>query len=353
MNLENYDSSFFDNQLRHKQAFAAWRLPGNHNINAVCCNVDDVIECEHINNNVSGFIFAPFICNTNNRILILPDKFEPISTTTSDDYKLGQGCSLAAHCATRQQYVHKIDKTLSMIDADMPKIVLSRCQWFAQSNASIVPQLFSVLCEIQPESFVYQVFIPRAGYWIGASPEMLLSVDDSAAATMAVAGTQPAANVDWTDKERNEQRWVSKFISSILDNNQITYTCSDTHTCLSGNIAHLRTRFSFSLNNSAIGSLLNQLHPTPAVCGLPVDKARQAIAELEGYNRSYYTGYVGFANKQTTNMYVNIRCLQAFSDGLMLYAGGGITAQSLPDSEWQETELKMANLLSIIKKIIR
>ena len=76
------------------------------------------------------------------------------------------------------------------------------------------------------------------------------------------------------------------------------------------------------------------------------------IRETENYNREYYSGYLGTLDKKgNAELYVNLRCLQVFSNKTIIYAGGGITAGSNPLAEWEETELKSRNMLSAIEKM--
>jgi isochorismate synthase len=94
-------------------------------------------------------------------------------------------------------------------------------------------------------------------------------------------------------------------------------------------------------------NLTKAFHPTPAVCGVPLQKAKEVIAELEPHKRSYYTGYLGIVSpNKELNLFVNLRCLQVLPNRLALYLGGGITANSNAEKEWAETNFKAETLLS-------
>ena len=112
----------------------------------------------------------------------------------------------------------------------------------------------------------------------------------------------------------------------------------------------LKTDFLFQLKETGfLGDLLKELHPTPAVCGLPKDKAYQFITEHEGYDRRYYSGYVGWIDPEGhTDIYVNLRCMEIRSTETKLYAGGGILPSSEVRSEWKETGEKMKTMMSLI-----
>ena len=126
-------------------------------------------------------------------------------------------------------------------------------------------------------------------------------------------------------------------------------------TVVAGNILHLNTEFIVDMkatNFPQLGSvMLALLHPTSAVCGMPLDRAFQFLIEHEGYDREFYSGYLGPINFQNqTNLYVNLRCLQLLEKEAIVYAGAGITQDSDPEKEWEETELKMNTLLQVLRR---
>ena len=103
-------------------------------------------------------------------------------------------------------------------------------------------------------------------------------------------------------------------------------------------------------NFPQLGSvMLKLLHPTSAVCGMPLENSLAFLKSHEGYNRQFYSGYLGPVNvKKESLIYVNLRCMQLFPDRVRLYAGAGVTADSVAETEWNETEMKMLTLQKII-----
>ena len=97
-------------------------------------------------------------------------------------------------------------------------------------------------------------------------------------------------------------------------------------------------------------------HPTPAVCGLPAKKAKNFILENENYNREFYSGFLGEINipKSTKNkkshLFVNLRCMSLENNIARIYVGGGITKDSIPEKEWEETVSKSFTMKSVLKK---
>ena len=95
--------------------------------------------------------------------------------------------------------------------------------------------------------------------------------------------------------------------------------------------------------------MLELLHPTSAVCGMPKAEAMQFILENENYDREFYSGYLGPINiNNASNIFVNLRSMKICQNTAHIYAGAGITEDSDPEKEWNETEIKMKTMLNIL-----
>jgi isochorismate synthase len=106
-------------------------------------------------------------------------------------------------------------------------------------------------------------------------------------------------------------------------------------------VAHLRTRITATMEGRSIEDLVDALHPTPAVCGLPVEAALERISQWEDRDRELYAGFWGpWSADGRMELFVNIRCMRLFHDRAELHVGAGITAGSDPAREWEETEHK-------------
>jgi isochorismate synthase len=120
-------------------------------------------------------------------------------------------------------------------------------------------------------------------------------------------------------------------------------------------VIHLKTDFDVDMvatNFPQLGTtMLTLLHPTSAVCGMPLQVSLDYIRKHEGYDRQFYSGFLGPLNIEGEScMHVNLRCMQLFANNAVLYAGAGVLADSDPDKEWAETEMKMNTLGRIIGK---
>jgi isochorismate synthase len=242
------------------------------------------------------------------------------------------------------------------------KIVPARAKLIDLDPDADLLDIFDRLCENYPHAFVSLTSSDAYGSWIGASPELLVQVDKSMTfRTAAIAATQPFSasddlkKVSWTQKEIEEQALVERYTISCFKKIRLReYDEHGPRTVRAGNLVHLKTDFSVDMqatNFPQLGSVMLQLlHPTSAVCGMPLEPALQFLRMNEQLDRELYSGYLGPVNIQSeTQLYVNLRCMQIMSDSrATLYAGAGVTIDSLPSAEWEETVMKMNTLHRVV-----
>lgn len=248
---------------------------------------------------------------------------------------------------SEKDYLNKIQQVIDFIkENELSKLVISRRKLVNFKSQKInLTQTFLNLCEAYPNAFVY-VFIQNEKCWIGAFSEVLgkFNKETSEFQTMSLAGTTPLEE-NWTAKELEEQQPVTDYISAILKDYSAEVKQSETYNHPSGNIKHLRTDFKAQIQRSDLEKIISELHPTPAVCGFPKEFCQNAIAQFEDHSRSFYAGYIKVETDETIQYFVNLRCAEIFQNAALLYVGGGITADSSPKKEWQETELKAGAVL--------
>jgi isochorismate synthase len=247
------------------------------------------------------------------------------------------------------------------------KVVLSRTKQVDFAAEPDAVALFERLSMTYPSAFVAAVWLPEeAQTWICATPERLVSQDaDSVFRTVSLAGTQSALHPDgavkrpadavWTQKEIEEQALVSRYIIDCFKKIRLReYVESGPKTVMAGNLMHLRTDYAVDMratNFPQLGTvMLRLLHPTSAVCGMPRQAALSFIQAHETHNRELYAGFVGPVNVQgTSQLFVHLRCLKLEGTVATLYAGAGLTEDSVPAREWAETELKCQTLLRVLQ----
>ena len=185
----------------------------------------------------------------------------------------------------------------------------------------------------------------NSGTWMGASPEVLVHTKGNKSCTVALAGTKLVEDQSpWMAKEQHEQALVTNYIIDTLNTQQVkNIHLSAVQEVQAGHIKHLKTVIEFD----SLQGVERYLHPTPAVCGLPVSAAKSIITRFEKDDRSLYSGYLGITG-ELSKLYVNLRCMQIHDKYANLYVGAGITKDSDSLKEWQETETKadvMKNIL--------
>ena len=266
---------------------------------------------------------------------------------------------------SRAQFVDTVAEAVRAIEErEFHKVVPARQKLITLSPNFDLITAFQQLCKAYPEAFVSVFSLPKAGTWLGASPEVLVSTFQaegrSIFRTMALAGTQVAQgqdalkNASWRQKEIEEQAMVSRYIINCFKKIRLReYEENGPKTVAAGNLLHLRTDFTVdteATNFPDLGSVMLQLlHPTSAVCGMPKEASLDFLQRHEHYDRSFFSGYLGPVNvAEETHIFVNLRCAQLLEQQAVLYAGAGVTADSEPEKEWEETEMKMNTLLNVI-----
>ncbi|UMQ43587.1 chorismate-binding protein [Chryseobacterium sp. Y16C] len=247
---------------------------------------------------------------------------------------------------TKDEYLNNLDQVIEVIkDNQLPKLVYSRRKIFTDFNQIALKESFKNICNAYPNAFSY-ILINGENSWMGAFSEVLgkFNKQTHIFETMSLAGTLPVSE-SWSEKEIDEQKPVSSYIRDILKKYSGTLDESETYDHISGNIKHLRTDFKIKIQPEDLDTIIQELHPTPAVCGIPKDFCKENIQKLEKYPRELYAGYIKIETEESIQYFVNLRCSKLYKNAVHLFVGGGITAQSNPEKEWIETELKSEAVL--------
>ncbi len=273
---------------------------------------------------------------------------------------------------SKQDFIDLVKKGIAEIESEIfQKVVLSRTKQIILPADFDIINIFDKLCETYASAFVSAVSLPHLGVvWIGASPETLVSQDSKGIfRTMALAGTQSAYDADgnliktsealWRQKEIEEQSFVTRYIINCLKRIRVReFEEEGPKTVIAGNLMHLRTDIiidTVAINFPQLATvMLDLLHPTSAVCGMPKIPATEFILANEGYDREFYSGFLGPVNMQSSegevesHIFVNLRTMKLQENTATLYAGCGITADSNPEKEWNETEMKTQTLFKVL-----
>ncbi len=362
-------------QYKINLPFVAYRKPNSEEVNAMLQNNDQLDKVSDYSE--SGFVFAPFD-DREDAIIIPSDNAEVLNHTFNViSYECEKSHKENSSIQSKEFHINLVQKGIDSINSNhLVKVVLSRAETVELSETRPI-HLFNRLLQTYLTAFVYCWYHPKVGLWLGASPETLLRVEGNRYETMALAGTQlDNGNLDmvWRDKEKEEQQLVTNYIVSSLQSSagSQNINVSEVKTVKAGNLLHLQTNITGTLNFATLNfkNFLTSLHPTPAICGIPRDRAKQFILKNENYNREFYSGFLGELNfplkkmrsansrnvenqayasiKKVSNIYVNLRCVKLRNNEAMIYVGGGITKDSNPENEWVET----VNKTNTIKKVL-
>lgn len=247
----------------------------------------------------------------------------------------------------RLKVVHAIDEIGKGL---LNKVVLHTQIEVAYSKE--IHRLIHKVLAADTEGFRYSFYSAELGLWMGITPEVLVQSAHKDFKTMALAGTRKLEDLDtepFKEKERAEQAWVTKEIVELLNKSADFMHVGEVETVKAGKLAHLRTIIKGEIKpHLTTADIASVLHPTAAVCGYPKSLAYRYIEENEILNRSLYSGYLGRVQKESSSLYVNLRCMSYQEGMIKVYVGAGITADSDPELETEEIRIKTSTLASIL-----
>ncbi len=267
-----------------------------------------------------------------------------------------------ASAAPPSHYEHAVERAVERIRAgELEKVVLAReVRAHAPSPHDPAP-VFGALRELFPACYCWCVGTPEAAF-VGASPELLVRRDGQRAQTVALAGTtRRSADPSVDDhlgeqllqsaKDRAEQAIVARRIERTLDPVSLWVAAGEEPVLVKvHNVQHLATPIRAQLADPVPAvELVGMLLPTPAVGGEPREAALPLIPALEGLDRGWYAGAVGWTDLAEDGEFcVALRCALLRGRVAHLYAGCGIVSESVPAEELAETEVKLQALLPLL-----
>ena len=376
MNLPEQDIiQRIESMMQSSHSFALYRLPWTDECILVLQTKDVAEILTDITqlNGKRGFVIAPFRLSEDHPLMLIrPDivasGWEAISKALSYEEENVTLHSVKCHFTNTKTtlYERPLQEGLEgyrevftrfinpLQKKTFQKLVLSRMETCTLTEGFSPLRAFVKACNSYPRMMIYLCHTPVTGTWLGSTPEIILSGSTPHWKTVALAGTLPIVNgvepTEWNDKNKEEQGIVAEYVRKIIKKHGQKMTEKGPYTARAGQLVHLKTDFLFQLKETgSLGNLLKELHPTPAVCGLPKEEAYRFITENEGYDRRYYTGFIGWMDpKGQTDLYVNLRCMEIRSTEVKLYAGGGILPSSEVRSEWEETGAKMKTMKNLL-----
>ncbi|MCF8322924.1 MAG: isochorismate synthase [Flavobacterium sp.] len=353
-------------QFESNLPFVLYKKPNINSVRAVF-QKNDSLNLVH-DFTEKGFVFASF---DGNQTILIPENQSEVyeAKLLQNDSEINQEEWSILNESARTDFEKLVTNGIQAIKKDeFQKVVLSRKEVVELVDFDVV-QTFEKLIQCYSNAFVYCFFHPKIGLWFGASPEQLVQSNGNNFKTISLAGTQKSndfENLTWKDKEMKEQQFVTDYIVAKLKNVTIQLEVSEPYSFKAGMLWHLKTDISGEIQSDfGLQKIVRMLHPTPAVCGFPKENARKFIVENEQYNRSFYTGFLGELNcgaeneREKSDLFVNLRCMEIvfFQDtkelqsdhvNAILYMGCGITKDSIPEKEWQESVNKSMTMKRVL-----
>lgn len=371
-------SDFFkilEDQYQSELPFVIYHKPHSDRVLMNILSSDELHQIDQFT--ASGFVFAPF--DLKEKAILFPqDKINNFSINF-DKIDLSQTKfnpqELKTNSSDKSAYLNLLHHTLNEISADheLDKVVTSRQINLPKKNLDI-SLLFQKMLKAYPNAMSYIWYHPRVGLWAGATPETLVRLKRNQLNTMALAGTRHKNDIEqkpFTEKEIKEQAFVTEQILEALHHTEATdIQTSDLKIAPAGELFHLLTEIKAKIQPENFDAVLKEIHPTPAVCGLPKQKSFDFLIQNENYDRQFYAGFFGELNwksekkrsnrqrnqenqvfksiQKISDLYVNLRCFSYDNHQVSIYVGGGITAESNPEDEWLETQNKSQTMLKVL-----
>ncbi len=262
----------------------------------------------------------------------------------------------------RDQWRRMINSALTALDGNpLEKIVLARKSELTFNHSLKAEDLLQKLRASNPNSFLFLIQPDGRNAFLGSTPERLYKRSGRYLQTEAVAGTRRRGQTAAEDqklkddllhceKDLREHDYVVRSIERVLQRHSTSLQKEPKIGILeNARVQHLVLRFNARLKNGVNDTeILRDLHPTPAVGGVPKEPAIEKIQQLENFDRGWYAGPIGWISQKEAEFAVGIRSALLQGETIHLFAGAGIVRGSDPELEWRELENKIANFLKIL-----
>ena len=259
------------------------------------------------------------------------------------------------HTPSKRVWKQQIENSYEAFSSGkLKKIVIAR-----QTKVDIPHHPLDVLRTVraqQSASFDFAFSPYGKDFFIGCSPELLLSIDNHTIQTEALAGTRPKESSPdellHSDKDQREHRFV---LNHIIE--RLSPLCTSTHRSAKPIVSahnlviHLKTSIEGTIKDGVTPhELITALHPTPAVSGFPQQESIRLIEQWERFDRGWYAGPVGWISRNEAELAVGIRSALFQDEQCLVWAGAGIVEGSHPEQEWQEIEAKSRQFLLLAEQ---
>lgn len=289
----------------------------------------------------------------------LEDWADRLASAPAFDRAPAPGVRSRAATPDRDGWRQQLRTALDRIDSgELRKVVLAQALGVDLATAPVVPDILSGLASRYPECTRFLIRPQSAGTFFGATPERLVTVEDRDVRATVLAGSTGRGDTDAEDawlaqdlrdsaKDRHEHDVVLEAIQDRLAPFSTTVEAGDRRVRKLATIQHLETPVEATLaEDHHVLDLVERLHPTPAVGGMPQKAALESIRELEPFDRGWYAAPFGWIDAAGNGTFVvALRSAVADDSRATLFAGSGIVDDSDPDFEWDEVQVKFRPIL--------
>ncbi len=328
-----------------EEAIIAYSAPGSQEFTLATIDKAKVVE-KGESLDKYDYLIAPFDKSIHSRIGI-----HIASYATSMKFSCYPQGILPEDNTSIDEYKTSYAKAFASIEAnELDKIVISRLKNIYCDVDNIYP-LFLQLKNKYISSYTFLIHIPDWGTWMGSTPELLIQSNSYGYTSRAIAGTRQShiRAIQWGDKELEEHRYIETYLRESLTKADIEHDIMPTFNLEAGPVTHICSDIRIK-SSTSLDTVIDIIHPGPALSGMPRDRSVRRISEIEPHDRKYYCGYLGsITDLDSLELYVMIRCMEIYKNGYKLYVGGGITKDSELQKEWEETNHKADTLLSVLE----
>ncbi len=283
-----------------------------------------------------------------------------IVSSKSQNYNYGNvNISLDDFYKSFYKYYPLLNKQISTAiklinDGCIEKLVLGSRLIFQLKKKLNIVQILNKLRLNQTNACRYLWKRNKDNMIFGASPEKLFSLKGKVLHLEAIAGTEKFGfDIDTflrSDKNLREHNFVINYLIENLKFLDIrSYKKGELKVKEFGNIAHLCTLISAEVNTICPFELLEKLHPSPAVCGFPKEKALEYIDRIENFDRGNYASPFGWVDVEgNADFRIALRGARIFNSGIEFIAGSGLVKGSICEKEIDEIKLKLVSIANLI-----
>ena len=317
--------------------------------------------------NFSGLIFNTFYNSLNEidkTIIVIQNDLNNLFKETKVDLSnnsIFENKISSNGKAEKQVWINKVENILNLIrKKEIDKVVLSRKISLKLSHKPNWNDIHKKLITNFPSCHFF-IFHKNNSFFFGSTPERLAKFSNGTVEIDALAGSAPRGINDKEDlyfenkllnsqKDINEHNFVIDHIVHSIENSTENITIQNKYEIQKlNNIQHLHSRISAKLKKGFTPfDILMKLYPTPAICGVSKEKAFSIINEFEDYERGMYSGIIGWFNFYNEGEFtVALRSAITNEKELTAFAGSGIVASSNPNTEFEETEIKLKAILNL------